>query len=308
MKTSYHYSFLPPTTPRGDFLARPGYATEMHLAFSKEVKSGIIGSVVLGLPAEDETMELPSMLFNEWWKLFLGPLISLHWRLRTEGEGNVPESGPGIVVANHRCYIDPVLIAYAIDRYINFAAGSHLYKVPGASEVFKLFGFFKMYIYGGEEGDKSLDEASHLLSRGELIGIFPEGIESFMDVFTVSKIATFKTGFAKIALENRAPIIPVALVPQEELTFPHVPGTFITPFVTHPRAKDGITLITYRKVTLRIGIPIDLSPYYDEVFSKNLIDHIAMKVRRIIINMYDGNELDKFITGETPYDFVNDTI
>ncbi|MBU4302597.1 MAG: hypothetical protein KKE56_07560, partial [Actinobacteria bacterium] len=59
-------------------------------------------------------------------------------------------------------------------------------------------------------------------------------------------------------------------------------------------------------VTCRIGKPIDLSPYYDETMSKSLIDHIAGKIKRIVIKLYDGEELDRFLTGETPFDFVTD--
>jgi len=40
--------------------------------------------------------------------------------------------------------------------------------------------------------------------------------------------------------------------------------------------------------------------------SKSLIDHIAGKIKRIVIKLYDGEELDRFLTGETPFDFVTD--
>lgn len=253
-------------------------------------------------------MDLSSMLAIETYKLLLGPALSFHFRLKSEGVENVPEAGPVVLVCNHRCYADPLILSYVAPRYINFAAGSHLYGVPGTAPIFKLAGFFRMNIYGGKEGDESLDEASKLLSDDEVIGIFPEGIESFMDIHNVSKISTFKTGFAKVALENKAPIVPAALFAREEKEFPRVPGPLITPFVTHPRAKDGIVLITYRDVTCRIGRPIDLSPFYEEVFSKNLIDKIAGKIRRIVIKLYDGEDLDKYLTGETPFDFANDRV
>lgn len=253
-------------------------------------------------------MEVKSMLFYETLRTFLGPLMPLHFRARSEGVSNVPEEGGAILVANHRCYLDPLALAYAIPRYINFAAGSHLYGVPGTRKIFELAGFFPMHIYGGEEGEKSMSEASRLLAHGELVGMFPEGIESFMNIDHVSRISTFKTGFAKVALESRVPIIPVAIVGLVEKEFPRIPGILITPFVKHPRAKDGIKLITYKGVIVRVGIPIDLSPYYDETFSKSLIDRIAGKIRRIVIKLYKGEDLDKYLTGETPFDFANDRV
>lgn len=248
------------------------------------------------------------MLFYEGLRTFFGPLFSLHLRLKPEGEENVPQEGGAIVIANHRSYLDPLVIAYSIERFVNFGAGSHLYLVPGSKPIMKLLGFFQVSIYGGEEGDKSIDEAGRLLQNGELVGLFPEGIESFMYVHRGNKISEFKTGFARIALENHVPIIPCAIVAEEEKEFFKIPGFLTSPFVKHPQAKKGVELITYRKVTPRIGRPLDLSPLYEEPITKNLMDMIAAKVRRIVTKLYDGEDLDKFLTGEKHFDFVRDRI
>jgi 1-acyl-sn-glycerol-3-phosphate acyltransferase len=253
-------------------------------------------------------LDLSSMVFYESLRFFLGPLMPWHFHLKAEGLENVPEEGGALIISNHRCYLDPMVLGYAIERFINFGAGSHLYQVPGAWRLFKLAGFFPVYIYGGREGDESQNQAEHLLQNGELVCIFPEGIESFMDINAVSKIANFKTGFVKVALEARVPIIPTAIAPLEEKQFPRVPGMFVTPFVKHPKAKEGITLVTYRDITLRVGKPIDLSPYYEEVMSKDLIDHIAGKLKRIVIRLYDGKDLDKYLTGETGFNFARDMV
>lgn len=253
-------------------------------------------------------MEVRSMVVYEALRLVYGPIISLLLRLRVEGAENVPEAGGALVVGNHRSYLDPLVLAQSIPRYINFGAGSHLYQVPGTAPLMKLAGFFPVNIYGGRGGDTSMDEASRLLQSGELVGLFPEGIESFMYVYRVSKISQFKTGFAKIAIENRVPVVPAAIVPEEEKELMKIPGFLVAPFVKHPHAKEGVDLITYRKVTCRIGRAIDLSPFFDEPLTKNVIDQVAAKVRRIITRLYDGEDLDKYLTGETPFDFANDRV
>jgi 1-acyl-sn-glycerol-3-phosphate acyltransferase len=253
-------------------------------------------------------MELGSMLVYEGLRFFLGPFFSFHFRVRSEGVCNVPEEGAAIVVANHRCYLDPLVLGHEIPRFINFAAGSHLFGFPGAKYVLGLPGFFSLNIYGGTDSDRDLGYASRLLSRGELVGIFPEGIESFMHLYQVSKISNFKTGFVMVALDNRVPIIPAAIVPAEEKELIKLPAPLVTPFVDHPAAKDGVQLITYRNVTCRVGRPIDLSPFYKETRSKYLIDLISGRIRRIIIKLYDGDDLDKLMTGETPFDFAKDPI
>lgn len=254
-------------------------------------------------------MDIKSMLFYESLRLFLGPLYSLHLRTHVEGEQNVPDEGGAVIVSNHRSYADPIVIALGIERFVNFAAGSHLYLVPGSEHLFHLVGFFKMNIYGGDAGDASLSEGARLLQGGELIGIFPEGIESFMHVYSASKIAAFKTGFAKLALENRVPIIPVAIAASEEKQMlPRLPGKLVSSFVKHPDAKNGIELITYRHVTLRIGMPIDISGFYGEEETKYVIDEIAGKVRRIVTKLYDGEDLDKYMHGTEPFNFATDRV
>ncbi len=251
-------------------------------------------------------MELKSMLFYETLRFFLGPLFSLRLHLKVEGEKNVPGEGGVLIVANHRCYLDPFVLACSIDRFINFGAGSHLYLVPGTRKIFELAGFFPIHIYGGEEGDKSQNEACRLLSNDELVCIFPEGIESFMRIGEATKISEFKTGFVKVALSSRVPVLPVAIIPGYEKEFPAIPSLFIKPFVRHPKAQQGLRLITYRDVTCRIGVPVDLSPFYEETLSKDLLDKIAARIRRIVVSLYEGKDLDMFLYGKKPFDIASD--
>ncbi len=254
-------------------------------------------------------MEVGSMLTYEALRLLLGPLYSLHLRMRVEGAENVPEEGGALIVSNHRSYADPIVIALGIERFVNFAAGSHLYLVPGSRHIFNLIGFFKMDIYGGEGGDASLSEGARLLRGGELVGIFPEGIESFMHVYSASRIAAFKTGFVKLALENKVPVIPVAIAASEEKQMlPRLPGALVSAFVKHPDAGKGIELITYRHVTLRVGRPVDLAPFYGQEETKSVIDEVAAKIRRIVTRLYDGDDLDRYMHGTEPFDFAADRV
>ena len=64
----------------------------------------------------------------------------------------------------------------------------------------------------------------------------------------------------------------------------------------------------YKRVRVKIGKPIDLSGYYDQELTKELIDRVSGKVRRIIIKLYDGEDLDRFLTGETPFDIFTDRV
>ncbi len=249
-------------------------------------------------------MELNNMLFYEGLRTLIGPVLSLHYRMKSEGDYNVPPDSAAILVSNHRCLLDPFVLGYSVSRFINFAAAAYSWDIPGSRQLYQWAGAFPLSISGGSKSDKHLRRAYDLLSQGELIGIFPEGIESFMNPERVSKIASFKTGFVKMALDNRVPVIPAAVISLEERLLPKVPGSVVGAFVKHPRAKEGIRFITYKRVKCRVGKPIDLSPFYEEPVTKSLMDHIAGRVRRIVIKLYDGEDLDRFLTGETSYDLA----
>jgi 1-acyl-sn-glycerol-3-phosphate acyltransferase len=253
-------------------------------------------------------MDLKNMLFYEAARLLVGPIADWHYHIRAEGQENIPEDGGALIVSNHRSLLDPVVIGFSIDRFVNFAAASYSFKMPIVKQLYTWAGSFPLSIYGGSESDQDISKAHTLLERGELVGIFPEGVQSFFNPNRVTKIATFKTGFTKLALETRVPIVPCVVIAEEERELPKIPGFMVGAYVNLDNAKEGIRFITYRGVTCRIGRPIDLSPFYDEEPTKALIDRIAGRIRRIVIQLYDGESLDRFLTGEKAFDFAKDAV
>lgn len=253
-------------------------------------------------------MDMKNMLFYEGARMLIGPLADWHYHINVEGADNVPESGAALVISNHRSLLDPMVVGFSIDRFVNFAAASYSFKMPLVKQLYSWAGAFPLSIYGGEESDKNINRAKLLLRNGELVGIFPEGVQSFFNPHRVTKIASFKTGFAKLALEERVPIIPCTVVAEEERELPKIPGFMVSSYVKLPNAKEGIRFITYKGVICRIGRPIDLSPFFDEEPTKAVIDRIAGRIRRIVIKLYDGEDLDRYLTGEKPFDFVDDPV
>ncbi len=253
-------------------------------------------------------MEINNMLFYEFARLAVGPLIEWHYGIKAEGKDNVPEEGAALVVCNHRSLLDPLVVGYSIDRFINFAAAAYSFKMPIVKQLYSWAGAFPLSIYGGEESDKNISKAKELLRKGELVGIFPEGVQSFFNPHRVTRIAAFKTGFVKLALEERVPVIPCAVVAEEEKELPKIPGFLVKSYVKLPHADQGIRFITYKGITCRIGRPVDLSPYFDEQPTKALIDRIAGRIRRIVIKLYNGEDLERFLTGEKAFDFARDPV
>lgn len=239
----------------------------------------------------------------------IGPLVSALLRLKGEGEENIPETGGALIVSNHRNPIlDPAAITLNVTRPINFVAASVAFMIPGFSHVVRGLGAQSMDVFGGAKSKEDLSVAAQLIKDGELVGVFPEGVHTIAHLHSVSKIRTFRTGFARIALEAQAPIIPVAVIGQGERNLPTIPTWMVKPFFDHPEFQAGVSWTYYKRVLVRIGRPMDLSGYYGEEMNKALISQISGKVRRVIIKLYNGEDLDRFMTGEKPFDIAYDRV
>jgi 1-acyl-sn-glycerol-3-phosphate acyltransferase len=253
-------------------------------------------------------MNVNQVLFYNFSKFVAGPMIATRLHLRCEGLQNIPKEGGALIVSNHRSLLDPVVIGYKVSRQISFAAASFAFDMPVVRSLFGAFGAIPLNVFGGEKSRADMEKAVDLLQAGELVGVFPEGVHTLANPRRVSKIQNFRTGFARLALNARVPIIPVAVVARGERNLPKVPPSLVKPFFDHPEFQDGVRWIIYKRVLVRIGKPLDLGELYDEEHTKQAIDSVSGKVRRIIIKLYNGEDLDRFLTGERPFDFVYERV
>lgn len=254
-------------------------------------------------------MDANQMLFYETLRFFVGPIVRMQLRLKIEGQKNVPDTGPAIIVCNHRSSIDPLVLAYSVrNRYINFGAASWSWKIPLYGQLHQWTGAFPLTLTGGKDADKELGRGLELLKDGEVVGIFPEGGETIMDPGKVEKIKRFKTGFARLALESRAPVIPCAVIGISERRLPSVPAPVVEKVAKLPEGGGAFSSVMYKRAKCRIGLPLDFGDLYDKPVNKALLELITNKVRQIVVKLYNGEDLDRFLTGETPFDFAYERI
>ena len=99
---------------------------------------------------------------------------------------------------------------------------------------------------------KPTREAIRRLSRGEMIGIFPEGGINLTD-----DLLPGNPGVAFLALKARVPVIPVHIhnAPQGD--------TMVAPFYS------------FRKVRISYGEPIDLSQWYNQRASRETLQEVT---------------------------------
>ncbi len=142
-------------------------------------------------------------------------LHDVYWRIEVKDFHHVPTAGPAVMVGMHRGHqpwdgaMMLFLIRREIGRYIRFLIHPSLTRPPFLSNfIVKL---------GGLQACQQ--NADHVLQQGGLVGIFPEGIRgTFLRYREVYKLQRFgRPDYVRIALRNRAPIVPFVTVGSAEI-------------------------------------------------------------------------------------------
>jgi 1-acyl-sn-glycerol-3-phosphate acyltransferase len=209
----------------------------------------------------------------------------------TEGEGaeNVPSSKAALIVCNHRCWIDPFFLVKFIKKPIHFMGLDTHFNIPGVRQFCKNVGMISVSIEGGSRSKACIEKATEILSgpRPELVGIFPEGVSNFLNPSDDAKVIRFHTGFARIALAARVPVVPCAVVGFGEHLLLDVPGPLIGIVSKLEQFKHGAQLLSYDSVRVRIGKPIEFRKYYGREPDAEILHEVASKVKNVILDMYN---------------------
>jgi 1-acyl-sn-glycerol-3-phosphate acyltransferase len=117
-----------------------------------------------------------------------------------------------------------------------------------------------------------------LLNEGHLLGIYPEGTRS-----SDGRLYRGKTGVARMALEARVSVIPIAMINTE----------MVQP-IGKSRPNFGVD------VGIRIGEPLDFSRYYgmedDRFVLRSLTDEIMYR----IMDLSGQEYVDKYASRSKP--------
>ncbi len=138
-----------------------------------------------------------------------------YWRVELAGLDNVPRRGRGVMVGVHRGFMpyDGVMTLHALararGRYPRFLIHPSLTKFPIlGSFMTKLGGVLACH-----------ENADWVLGRDGLVAVFPEGIQGAFSYYRDAyRLRRFGRGeFVRMALRNRAPILPFVTVGSAEI-------------------------------------------------------------------------------------------
>ncbi len=191
----------------------------------------------------------------------LTALFRLIIDLRVEGIEHFPMDGPLIVAANHVTNFDVFPLQMALPRPLFFMAKAELFRNPLLDVLFRNLGAFP--VYRGQRDEWALQHARRVLEHGAVLGMFPEGTRSKGHGLRVGK-----TGAARLAIEMRVPIVPVAIIGSDRF-FKHFPRRTVVEVKILPPLLAGadespLELTERLMYTLAAALPKEMRGIYGE--------------------------------------------
>jgi len=140
-----------------------------------------------------------------FWLNTVGRLLAYICQTKVIGAENLPPKGPVLITANHKSYLDPPLIAWALKkRIIFFMAKEELFK--GFLGILIKHWGNAFPVKRGHGDKKAILTALKLLKNNKALCIFPEGTRAKNTEFLPPKL-----GAGLLALKAKVPILPVLI-------------------------------------------------------------------------------------------------
>jgi glycerol-3-phosphate dehydrogenase (NAD(P)+) len=167
-----------------------------------------------------------------YWGLraILQPFFHLYWRLSRIGREHIPATGPFILAANHRSFLDPFVIAVMARRPIYFMTKKEAFINRPVAWLLASLGAYPIDREGGDQ--EAMDTTKAILARGDGVLIFPEGTRT-----RPGPLGRPKRGVGRLALETGVPVVPVAIIGSEAVR----KGWRIRPYKVRIRAGAPLT-------------------------------------------------------------------
>ena len=178
--------------------------------------------------------------------------------VRIEGRENIPKDRNCVLMGNHQCILDPLMLALCVpDREIHFMGKKELWNN-------KLLGwaFTKVHGFPVDRGNMDMGAirtAMKVLGEGYTLGIFPEGTRS-----RTGHMLPLLGGASMLALRSRCDVIPV-----------YIDGNY-RPF---------------RRMTVRVGKPVQMDDLLALRVTKESCDTLTGRIEAEFAQLSHGKSL-----------------
>lgn len=204
--------------------------------------------------------------------ILLGPLLRLVYRPKAVGLENVPGDGPVILASNHLSFVDSLFVPLVVKRPVVFLGKADYFDSWRTRWFFKAVNVIPVRREGGSAGEAAIRAGIRSLKQGMCVGIYPEGTRS-----PDTRLYRGKTGVARMALEGRAPVIPVAVEGTRE----------IMPLDAKlPRLRG--------RVTVHFGKPLTFERYEDRPQDRFVLRSVTDEVMYEIMMLSGQEYVDEY--------------
>jgi 1-acyl-sn-glycerol-3-phosphate acyltransferase len=171
------------------------------------------------------------------------------------------------LASNHLSFSDSIFLPLQSRRPVVFLAKSEYFTGKGVKGAlvrwfFKATGQLSIDRSGGKASEASLNTGLSVLSQGLVLGIYPEGTRS-----PDGKLYRGRTGIARMALESKVPVIPVAMIDTEKVQ------------------PIGKRFPRIRRVGIVVGSPLDFSRFDgmegDRIVLRAVTDEIMYELAKL---------------------------
>lgn len=163
----------------------------------------------------------------------LRPILRRWLRLRVEGLGNVPLTGPVLIASTHQSHADSPAIGTAVPRPTHFLGDRRLTAWPVLGPLLPRIGMVPLN-RGDGDADAMQLLARMLRERDACVIIYPEGSRT-----RDGRVHRLRSGLARLAAATQVPVVPAAVAGIHE----------VWPIGARPRLRGG-------RVTVRFGPPV----------------------------------------------------
>ena len=200
-----------------------------------------------GSPDENQKPSLRVADIQKLGLLFARPEVFPFAKTTIEGIEHVPQSGPVILVANHRSYFDVFAVAMMVaktGRTVRFLGKKEVFDAPLVGQLASLFGGIRVDRASGS--DEPLEHAVQALREGEMVAIMPQGTIPRGLAFFDPQLKG-RWGAARLAVASNATVIPIGLWGTEKV------------WPRNAKLPDVLNVSNPPLVSIKVGAPVELN-------------------------------------------------